>query len=228
VDTLHHAFKGAGFDHDAVIEVLVTKSNAQKQGLKDHYLRKYGKDLARVIESEASGNFRDFLESLLIPRDESPQVVENIAREDAHALYNAGEGKTGTDEKKFIHILTRASFPHIAAIAKFYVADSKKHHTLAHAIEHEFSSHLRTGLLAILNIAEWGIVDYYAHQAMKAMKGAGTNDHQLIRVTLLQRGNMPAFKSHFGSKFGKSYKEWVHTETSGAYRDILMAVIGDT
>jgi hypothetical protein len=228
VDVLQEAFKGAGFDHDAVIEVLVTKSNAQKQVLKDHYARKFGKDLVKVIESEASGNFRDFLTNLLIPRDESPQVVDNIAREDARTLYNAGEGKTGTDEKKFIHVLTRASFPHIGAIAKFYVADSKKHHTLAQAIESEFSGPLRTGLLAIVNIAEWGIIDYYAAQAMKAMKGAGTNDHQLIRVTLLQRGVMPAFKQHFRGKYGKSFKEWVHSETSGSYREILHAVIGDT
>jgi len=228
VDNLNAAFAGAGYDHQAVIEILVTKSNAQKALLREHYAHKFGKDLIKHIESEASGNMQAFLTSLLAPREENPAVVENLAREDANRLYNAGEGKTGTDEKTFIHIFTRASFPHLAATARFYQQDTKKHHTLAQALSSEFSGPLQSGLEAVLNIAEWGVMDYYAVQAMKAMKGAGTNDHQLIRVTLLQRGVMGPFKEHFKRKYNKSYKEWVHSETSGAYRDILMNIIGDT
>jgi len=228
-DSVHRAMKGAGSDGDALIEILVTKSNAQKQLLKTAYQTRHGGPLDTRISAETSGNFKEFLLNLLVPRDENPQVVDNNAREDSIALYNAGEGKVGTDEKKFIHIFTRCSFPHLAAVANHYVASSKKHHTLAQAIESEFSGHLRTGLLAILNIAQWGLVDYYAELAMKAMKGVGTNDEKLIRVTLLNRGPaMHMFKDHFRKKFNKPYKEWVHSETSGVYRDIIELVIGDT
>jgi hypothetical protein len=229
VDSLHTAMKGAGSDGDALIEILVTKSNAQKQLLKNAYQAKYGESLEGRISKETTGNFKDFLLNLLIAREENPAVVDNNAREDAVALYNAGEGKVGTDEKKFIHILSRCSFPHIAAIANHYVSSSKKHHTLAQAIESEFSGHLRTGLLAIVNIAQWGLVDYFAELAMKAMKGMGTNDEKLIRVTLLNRGpQMAVFKDHFRKKFNKPFKEWVHSETSGTYRDVMLLIIGDT
>jgi len=114
-------------------------------------------------------------------------------------------------------------------VANHYVASSKKHHTLEQALESEFSGHLKSGLISILHIAQWGLLDYYTDLAMKAMKGAGTNDEKLIRVILLNRGSaMAPFKDHFRKKFNKPLKEWVHSETSGTYREILMLLIGDT
>jgi len=217
-----------GADSEAIIQILVTKSNAEKQMLLDFYNKHHNRSLHSAITMDAEGDFRDFLLKLLEPRDENPNVVDHNAREDAKILYNAGEGKLGTDEKKFIHIFTRSSFPHLNAVAKHYVADGKKHHTLHQAVDSEFSGPLKTGLQALLHIAEWGILDYYADQIHKAMKGIGTNDDALIRLILLNRRNMPAFKDVFRRKYNKSLKEWVFSETSGSYREILMNMIGDT
>lgn len=228
VDSLDRAMKGAGADFDALIELLVTKSNAQKAALRQQWSVKHGSSLESRLEKEASGNFKEFLIQLLAPRDETPTVVPNNASEDAKALYNAGEGKLGTDEKRFISIFTRSSFPHIAAVAQNYL-NTPKHHTLQQAIEGEFSGPLRTGLLAVLQIAQWGLLDYYTDLAMKAMKGVGTNDEKLIRVILLNRGSaMAPLKDHFRKKYNKSLKEWVHSETSGTYREILFLLIGDS
>ncbi len=85
-DSVHRAMKGAGSDGDALIEILVTKSNAQKQLLKTAYQTRHGGALETRIAAETSGNFKDFLLNLLVPRDENPQVVDNNAREDSIAL----------------------------------------------------------------------------------------------------------------------------------------------
>jgi len=229
VHSLHRAMKGPGSDGDAITEILVTKSNAQKDMIKRRYQELFGENLEHRLRKELSGNFEDFVLTLLVPREENPNVVDNNAREDSIALYHAGEGKVGTDEKKFIHILGRTSFPHIAAINRHYQAVSKKHHTLLQAVDGEFSGHLKYGLLSVINIASFGLVDFFCEVAMKAMKGAGTNDEKLIRVILLNRGPaMGPFKQQFRAKYNKPLKEWVHSETSGAYRDALMLMIGDT
>lgn len=39
---------------------------------------------------------------------------------------------------------------------------------------------------------------------------------------------MNQLKVQFRKKHSKSLKEWVHSETSGVYRDALLDIIGDT
>jgi len=229
-DSIHTAMKGVGSDADALVEILVTKNNAEKHLLADHFAKHHSKSLEARVSEETSGEFRSLLLGFLGRREEAAAVVEHNAEEDARQLYFAGEGKTGTDEKKFVNILTKNSFPQVAAIARHYPAMNKKHHTLAQAIESEFSGALRTGLLAVVTVAEWGIIDYYAELAYKAMKGLGTNDEKLVRVLLINRNrpNMEALKVQYKKKYGKSLKEAVHSETSGTYRESLMNLIGDT
>jgi len=43
-------------------------------------------------------------------------VNEQQAEEDAQALHKAGEAKWGTDEDKFIEILTKRSRPHLLKV----------------------------------------------------------------------------------------------------------------
>jgi hypothetical protein len=82
------------------------------------------------------------------------------------------------------------------------------------------------------------------------LQGAGTDDFRLWRVTFTvwHRGQLAELKTKFRAKvlrspptllhslsrrlsicqYGKSLKEWVHSETSGNYRNALLNVIGDT
>lgn len=60
------------------------------------------------------------------------------AQEDAELLYNAGEGKWGTDENAFIKILLSSPPRHLQQIEAAYTA--KHEHGLEHAIGNEFSS----------------------------------------------------------------------------------------
>lgn len=43
-----------------------------------------------------------------------------------------------------------------------------------------------------------------------------------------QPSEMALLKAQFRKKHSKSLKEWVFSETSGAYRDALLLMIGDT
>ena len=47
-----------------------------------------------------------------------------LVEEDLNRLYNAGEGKVGTNEDTFIEILTERSYDHLRALFKRYNAVS--------------------------------------------------------------------------------------------------------
>ncbi|CAL1270978.1 unnamed protein product [Larinioides sclopetarius] len=91
---LRKAMKGIGTDERAIIDVLVTHSNSQRQEIKRKYKSLYGRDLVEDIQSELGGNFEDLCVALL-----TPQIVFL-----ADCLYDAVQG-LGTDEKCIIEIL---------------------------------------------------------------------------------------------------------------------------
>lgn len=66
-------------------------------------------------------------------RDESTDVDEDRAKNDAEALYKAGEKKLGTDEAAFVRILCSRSYPQLRATFRAY------HEVSSSSSAHEFS-----------------------------------------------------------------------------------------
>ena len=114
------------------------------------------------------GDTSGYLKKLLVilvqgQRPETNQVNENDAENDAKSLYEAGEKKWGTDESKFIEILSTKRFifviifcfsnsyfisnAHLKAVCEAYGKFSKK--DIEAAIKSETSGSLCRGLLAI-------------------------------------------------------------------------------
>lgn len=107
---------------------------------------------------------------LCAARDESTAVDETKAINDAKALYKAGEGKIGTDDEVFINLFGRCSLAHLRAVATQYAQTNKKHHTLAQAVDSEFSGAIAKALRMILLFATDGRIEFYADYVYRAMK----------------------------------------------------------
>lgn len=59
--------------------------------------------MEKDVKGDTSSNFQRVLMSQLSGgRDESPTFDRTEAKKDAQALYDAGEGKWGTDESKYV------------------------------------------------------------------------------------------------------------------------------
>ncbi|XP_073690752.1 annexin A11a [Garra rufa] len=113
---LKEAIKGAGTDEACLIEILASRSNAEIREINQVFKAENKKTLEESISGDTSGHFRRLLVSLAQGnRDESENVDISVAKQDAQALYQAGENKLGTDESRFNAILCARSKAHLRA-----------------------------------------------------------------------------------------------------------------
>ncbi|XP_014883283.1 annexin A11a isoform X3 [Poecilia latipinna] len=145
---LHSAMKGAGTDEACMIEILSSRSNAEIKEINRIYKENNKKSLEDAIKSDTSGHFCRLLISLAQGnRDERENIDVNLAKQDAQALYAAGENKLGTDESKFNAILCARSKPHLRTV--FYEYQKMCGRDIEKSISREMSGDLESGMLAV-------------------------------------------------------------------------------
>lgn len=221
---LHRAMKGAGTNESVLIEILCTRTNHQLKQIKGAYKLFTGRNLESDVSGDTSGDFKHLCIALLqASRDESTHVDLQLAHKDAEALYQAGEKKWGTDESKFIQIFVSRSPEHLKAVCREYSNVSKK--TLEDALKSEMSGNLLQALLAIVQCANNKAL-YFADKLKKSMKGAGTNDRDLIRIIVSRcEIDLHLIKREFYDLAGDSLESWIEGDTSGDYRSLLLALV---
>lgn len=145
---LHSFIAGMGTNEAGLIEVLVGRSNAELTAIRKAYRARFDKDLETEIKKELSGDIRTFFDLLLdANRDEAGATHKNVTA-DVQLLYDAGEGKFGTDEKKFVTVFTSRSFAVLKNICEAY---GQKHgYTVEKVVKKETSGLLEKSLLAFV------------------------------------------------------------------------------
>lgn len=218
------AIKGAGTDEDALIDILSTRSNAEIAEIRVQYKALYKRDLERDIQSDTSGDFKRLLTSLVTgAREERPQADVELAKREAHELFQAGEKKVGTDEATFNRILCLRSAAQLRETFNQYRAISGKE--FEKVLASETSGNLELGFLAIAKAAI-NPAAFFAERLHKSMKGAGTKDKALIR-TIVSRSevDMVLIKQEFQRIYGKSLASFIKGDTSGDYKKALIAIV---
>ncbi|KAK2142740.1 hypothetical protein LSH36_919g01024 [Paralvinella palmiformis] len=224
---IKRAVKGLGTDEDALIEILCTRTNAQIKAIREAYTRLYDKDLLKDVKSDTSGDFKQLLTyQIQGQRKESPEYDKTEAEQDAKNLYKAGEGKKwGTDESTFNQIICRRSFAHLRAVFEEYSKLSKR--TIEEAIKSEFSGDIKNSLIAVVRVIQ-NKPGYFAKKLQKAMKGGGTDDQAMVRICVSRcEIDMVQIKKAFEEEFKGTLAEWIKDDTSGDYREMLLALIGE-
>ncbi|XP_014664979.1 PREDICTED: uncharacterized protein LOC106807208 [Priapulus caudatus] len=199
---LRKAMKGLGTKESVLIEILCTRTNREIEALKKAYESTFERNLEDDIVSESSQHFQRLLVSLVQGnRDENTKVDMAKAREDAQALYVAGEKSWGTDEARFNQILVSRSPAHLRAVFVEYGKLSRK--DILKVIRSETSGDLQTGLLTIVKCIR-NKPGYFAECLYNSMKGLGTDDNLLIRIIVSRcEVDMVQVKVEFNKKYGK-------------------------
>ncbi|XP_074837434.1 annexin A9 [Carettochelys insculpta] len=108
------AITGNGVDHRTVLDVLINRTNAQRQQITKRFRALSKQDLQKSLEAALSGNLARVIVGLLKPP----------AQYDAHELRAAMKG-LGTDEDALIEILSTRSNQQLRESLAFYQRDFK-------------------------------------------------------------------------------------------------------
>uniref|UniRef100_A0A672NMK6 Annexin n=1 Tax=Sinocyclocheilus grahami TaxID=75366 RepID=A0A672NMK6_SINGR len=219
VKELRKAMKGAGTDEDILVEILCTSTNANER---DTYM--HDRDLEADIEADTSGDVRRLLTLLLEGnRDESYEVDEALAEQDAVSLFEAGEDCFGTDESTFSFILATRNYLQLQVTFKAYEAISGTE--ILDAIDKEISGTLKDCYTALVRCAKNPQL-YFARKLNAAMKGAGTDEDTLIRnIVCRSEIDLETIKDMYLEKYDVSLKDAISSECGGDFKRLLLAIL---
>lgn len=222
-EELRAAMKGLGTDEDTLIEILASRNNRELKEIQRVYKEEFKRDLLKDIASDTSGDFQKALLALAKgERNEDGRVNEELADNDARALYEAGEKRKGTDVATFINILTVRSFPHLRRVFQKYTKYSK--HDMNKALDLELKGDIESCLTAIVKCAT-SKPAFFAEKLYLSMKGSGTRQKILNRVMVSRSEvDMSEIKGYYNKLYGKSLCQAILDETKGDYETILVAL----
>jgi len=226
---LHDAVTGIGTNEGRLIEILCPSTNYEIQEIRDAYFSLYKKPLENDIKGDTSGPFKGLMVSILQgERDESDDVDDEAAKKDAKILYEAGEGKAGTDASIFVTILTKKNYAHLRKMMAEY--EILRGVSLKQAIKAEFRGAAAKAMGAILQCAQKKSI-YYAKCLEKSMVGMGTRDQDLIRLIVSRcEKDLGIIRQDYEFLYKKSLATVVGSETSGLrnvdYKKSLLALLG--
>ena len=223
---LNGAMKGLGTKEGVLNEIIGSRTPQELQAIKQVYAANYGETLENAVAGDTSGDHQKLLLSLLqCQRSQSPVADPNGCAADAAALYQAGEGKWGTDEATFIRIFGTRSPADLALINQNYRQHAGK--GLLGAIDSEFSGDTKDLLDTIVrsNVDPYG---FYAGKIHESVSGLGTNDSRLIRNVCARHAvDLPLIKQAYVRDYGTDMLQDIQSDTSGHYRQVISSLVAN-
>uniref|UniRef100_A0AAX7UZ37 Annexin n=1 Tax=Astatotilapia calliptera TaxID=8154 RepID=A0AAX7UZ37_ASTCA len=158
---LDKAIKTKGVDENTIIEILVKRSNEQRQQIKEAYQKANGKPLDTALKNALKGDLEEVVLALL----------KTPAQYDAQQLKLAMKG-LGTDEDTLIEILASRTNRQIVDLKKVYKEEYKKE--LEEDIKSDTSGDFRTALIALCKAARTeGVCEQLVDSDARALYEAG-------------------------------------------------------
>ncbi|XP_039753043.1 annexin B10 isoform X4 [Pararge aegeria] len=219
--TLRAAMKGLGTDEEAIIAILTTRSNAQRQAISQAFTHEYGRDIIEDLKSELGGHFEDVIVALMMP------PAEYLCRE----LHHCMEG-LGTEEEVLVEILCTRTKPEIADIVDTY--ERLYNRPLAEHMCSETSGDFRRLLTLIVTGArdeEAGVDPARAAEAAQQLYDAGEakwgTDEEIFNKILAHESfaQLRLIFEEYKNLSGRTIEQAIKAEIDGELKDALSAIV---
>jgi len=216
-DTLREAVEGLGTRENILIDVL-SQSTAYEIALlaADEKLKK-------MVLDDVGGDFKRTIEEIFKAlRPDFGGIDPKQAVEIAHSFYKAGEGKIGTDERKYIEIITHHSMEALLQVDAAYKAKHK--HGLKKAISSETSGSFKIILKALITHK----YEYFAQRCHEAIAGAGTDERTLIYIfSVLDKGELKEVARIYKEAFKESLPDAIKGDCSGSFCKLFLSLLDE-
>jgi len=223
---LKKATDGIGCKPNVIYSIVCGRTNDEINLIKKNYFKFYTKDLGRLLAGEMYGDSERLVLNCLQAGEEDfdPQFhTIDKATEDAEFLYEKGQGKFfGTDEKNIFKLLCSAPPEHVKNINRIYA--EKYGYTLEKAMEKELSGNVKIGTLHLLGM-KLKPFEAIAKLIKSACAGIGTDELLLTCCVVRYQSVMKDVMTAHIELFGKTVHDRVREETSGNYKEALLATL---
>nr|XP_020450770.1 annexin A6 isoform X2 [Monopterus albus] len=220
-ESLYNAMKGFGSDKEAILALVTSRSNAQRQEVIAAYKCNFGQDLIDDLKYELTGKFERLIVSLM----KTPPY------HDAKEIHDAIKG-AGTNEKCLIEILAsrnnKQTREMVAAYKDAYGRDMEED------IIADTSGHFKKMLVVLLQgtrdesgVVDADLVDQDAQDLYTAGEAQwGTDEAKFI--TILGNRSVTHLRMVFDAyeKIAeKSIEDSIKSELSGDFERLMLAVV---
>ena len=222
---LYHAIKGAGTKESALNDVLLGRSNADMNAIKQHYQHKYRKSLESDVRGDLSMKTERLFDMVLAARrnEESSPVIPQQVDADVQEIYRATEGRAGTDQLIVCQIMSGRSNGQLRAIGAAY--KQKYHRSLQEVFKREFSGHMKDALIYMAGAGE-DPAKNDADMLEDSMAGLGTKDTALVRRIVAIHWDpqrLQQAKGAYKHYYKRDLRQRIEGETSGDYKKLMSA-----
>jgi hypothetical protein len=222
---LKKAVDGLGSNELMMYSILCGRSNADMELLKKTYYKLYGDDLVSRMSSEVSGDMKKILVSSVQAAEEEfdPDYhTEDKAKEDAEAIYDAGQGRWGTDEAGMAKIIVMSPPKYLKILNSVYADEYG--YTLFKAFEEETGGVAADAAFFTLGM-KLKPFQTVAKLIKQACAGIGT-DELLLTCTLIRYQDILGYvAAAHEDLFEKSLHTRVRDEARGKYETVLITLL---
>ncbi|XP_076018943.1 annexin A6 isoform X1 [Genypterus blacodes] len=220
-ESLYNAMKGMGSDKDAILDLVTSRSNAQRQEVISAYKCSFGKDLIDDLKYELTGKFERLIVSLM----------RTPAYHDAKEIHDALQG-AGTNERCLMEVLVSRNNQQIrdmvAAYRDSYGSDMEED------VIGDTSGHFKKMLIVLLQgtreesgVVNADLVDQDAQDLFAAGEEQwGTDEAKFIMI--LGNRSVTHLRMVFDAyeKIAEvSIEDSIKSELSGDFERLMLSVV---
>ncbi|GAA6087051.1 annexin A6 isoform X1 [Tachysurus ichikawai] len=220
-EDLYNAMKGFGSDKEAILDLVTSRSNAQRQEICTAYKSLYGKDLIADLKYELTGKFERLVVSLMRPP----------AYHDAKEIKDAIKG-AGTNERCLIEMLASRTNEQIQSMVAAYRDAYGR--DMEEDIVGDTSGHFKKMLVALLqgardedDVVYEDLIEEDAQHLYTAGEAQWGTDEAIFIMLLGNRSvtHLQLVFDKYLELTEKSIEDSIKSELSGDFERLMLAVV---
>ncbi|PKS08141.1 hypothetical protein jhhlp_005416 [Lomentospora prolificans] len=227
VYVLDKSLNRMGTDEEALMDVMLSRSNADIRAIAAEYKRVKNKDLLVDIKEDVDGTLLRMYSMILSAtraEDAAPVLPHEIDQK-VTELQRATEGMIGSNAIAVAQIFVSSNAAQIDAMANAY--QRKYHRSLQEVIEKEFRGDMEDALLRMLTAGQ----DRARSDALRLRESlTKRNDKRLINLVVSlywDRPRLDAAKEAYQKRYGIALAKEVKDLLKGDLEDVILALLGE-